>query len=351
MKRTWLTILLAFSLVLTSAPLSDGWVWAESKADKAKKELEEIRKQKKGVQKELESVQKDVEKQKKKLNKLEKQLYTTEKKIGKIEKKMEVLEDQLGKREKLFKNRIRRMYQRGEMGYMTALLESDSLREFLDKFEALRLLVKQDHSVLEGYFNTKREYENRKQELTELQKEQKKSRDQVKEEYDKLAKTMKKHQKELASLEHKEELKEEEIQRITQLTSNTGNFSYGGGAFAWPANSRRINSPYGYRSSGFHYGIDIDGNLGDPIYAAASGVVKENGPASGYGWVIVIDHGSGLTTVYAHMYSNTVQVSTGQRVSKGQRIASIGNNGRSTGPHLHFEVRKNGTPQNPMNYY
>ena len=80
-------------------------------------------------------------------------------------------------------------------------------------------------------------------------------------------------------------------------------------------------------------------------------MVKESRPASGYGWVIVIDHGSGLTTVYGHMYSSTVLVSTGQRVSKGQRIASIGNNGRSTGPHLHFEVRKNGIPQNPMNYY
>lgn len=351
MKRTWLTILLAFSLALTTTLLPDGWVRAESKVEKAKKELKEIREEKKGVQKELEDVKKDVDEQKKKLNKLEKQLYDTEKKIDQVEKKMEVLKDQLGKREELFKNRIRRMYQRGEMGYMTALLEADSFREFLDKFEALRLLVKQDHSVLEGYFNTKKNYENQKRELTKLQAEQKEKRDEVKKEYDKLAKKMKEHQKELAKLEHKEELKEEEIQRITYLTSNTGNFAYGGGPFAWPANSRRINSPYGYRSGGYHYGIDIDGNLGDPIYAAASGVVKENGPASGYGWVIVIDHGSGLTTVYAHMYSNTVRVSAGQRVSKGQRIASIGNNGRSTGPHLHFEVRKNGTPQNPMNYY
>lgn len=351
MKRTWLTILLALSLVLTTTPFPEGWVWAESKVEKAKKELKDIREKKKDVQKDLEEVKKDVEEQKKKLNKLEKELHDTEKKIDKIEKEMKVLKEQLGKREQLFKNRIRRMYQRGEMGYMTALLEADSFREFLDKFEALRLLVKQDHSVLEGYFNTKSKFENEKRKLTELQEKQKEKRDDVKKEYDKLADKMKKHQKDLAKLKHDEELKEAEIQRITYLTSNTGNFAYGGGPFAWPANSRKINSPYGPRGGRNHYGIDIAGNLGDPIYAAASGVVKENGPASGYGWVIVIDHGSGLTTVYAHMYSNTVRVSTGQRVSKGQRIASIGNNGRSTGPHLHFEVRKNGSPQNPMNYY
>ena len=118
-------------------------------------------------------MKKDIEKQKKKLNKLEKELHDTEKKIDKIEKEMELLKEQLGKREQLFKNRIRRMYQRGEMGYMTALLEADSFREFLDKFEALRLLVKQDHSVLEGYFNTKRKFENEKRKLTELQEEAK----------------------------------------------------------------------------------------------------------------------------------------------------------------------------------
>ncbi len=119
---------------------------------------------KKDVQEKLEKVKKDVEEQKKKLNELEKELYDTEKKIDKIEKELEVLKDQLGKREELFKNRIRRMYQRGEMGYMTALLEADSFREFLDKFEALRLLVKQDHSVLEGYFNTKEQIREREAE-------------------------------------------------------------------------------------------------------------------------------------------------------------------------------------------
>jgi len=351
MKRTWLTILLVFSLALITTPLPDGWVWADNKVEKAKEELKNIRKDKKDVQEKLEKVKKDIEKQKKTLNELEKDLYDTEKKIDKIEKELDLLKDQLGKREELFKNRIRRMYQRGEMGYMTALLEADSFREFLDKFEALRLLEKQDHSVLEGYFKTKEKFESEKRKLTALQEEQKEKRDKVKKKYDKLASTMKKHEKELAKLEHEEELKEAEIQRITYLTSNTGNFAYGGGPLAWPANSRRINSPYGPRGGRYHYGIDIDGNLGDPIYAAASGIVKESRPASGYGWVIVIDHGSGLTTVYGHMYSSTVLVSTGQRVSKGQRIASIGNNGRSTGPHLHFEVRKNGSPQNPMNYY
>lgn len=351
MKRTWLTILLAFSLALTTTLLPDGWVRAENKIEKAKKELQEIRKEKKDVEKELEEVKKEIDDRKEKLNKLEKQMYETRERIKEIEKDLSVLQDQLDKREELFKRRIRRMYQRGEMGYMTALLEADSFREFLNKFEALRLLVKQDHTVLEGYLNTKRKFEEQKRQLSELQAQYEAERDEIKKEYDKLAETMKKHQEKLSKLEHKEELKQAEIERIYYLTYKTGNFKYNGEAFAWPANSRKINSPYGYRNGGYHYGIDIDGELGDPIYAAVSGFVKESRPANGYGWVIVIDHGSGLTTVYAHMYSSTVLVSPGQRVRKGQRIASIGNNGRSTGPHLHFEVRQNGTPQNPMNYY
>ena len=99
-----------------------------------------------------------------------------------------------------------------------------------------------------------------------------------------------------------------------------------------------------------HEGVDIGAPEGTPIVAAADGVVIKSGPASGYGWVIVIDHGGGLTTVYGHMYHSTVVVSQGEAVSKGQKIASIGNNGRSTGPHLHFEVRMNGNSLDPLKY-
>jgi murein DD-endopeptidase MepM/ murein hydrolase activator NlpD len=89
--------------------------------------------------------------------------------------------------------------------------------------------------------------------------------------------------------------------------------------------------------------------MGATIHAAASGKVIKNRPSNGYGWIVVIDHG-GLTTLYAHMYGNTVTVNVGDRVAAGQKIAEVGNNGRSTGPHLHFEVWKNGRKVDPAPY-
>jgi murein DD-endopeptidase MepM/ murein hydrolase activator NlpD len=91
-----------------------------------------------------------------------------------------------------------------------------------------------------------------------------------------------------------------------------------------------------------HEGIDIGAPLGTPILASDEGVVVESRVSIGYGWIIVIDHGNGMQTLYAHMYPGNVKVRVGQKVSKGQVIALVGSNGWSTGPHLHFEVHKNG---------
>ncbi|SDY12513.1 Peptidase family M23 [Thermoactinomyces sp. DSM 45892] len=82
-----------------------------------------------------------------------------------------------------------------------------------------------------------------------------------------------------------------------------------------------------------------------------NGVVTKAGPSRGYGNLIIINHGNGLETWYAHMYSNQIYVHVGQTVTAGQNIAGVGSSGGSTGPHLHFEVRKNGTPVNPVGYY
>lgn len=121
------------------------------------------------------------------------------------------------------------------------------------------------------------------------------------------------------------------------------------GRFGWPSASRRISSYFGPRGRGYHYGIDISGPVGTAIYAADSGVVTFSGSSGSYGRTVIINHGNGLTTLYAHNSSNLVSV--GARVSKGQRIANMGVTGNATGSHLHFEIRINGTKVNPMRYY
>jgi len=115
----------------------------------------------------------------------------------------------------------------------------------------------------------------------------------------------------------------------------------------WPL-AGRINSYYGYREGEFHTGLDINGYQGDPYVAAATGTVVSAGWDGNYGNSILIDHGNGIFTRYAH--SSMLLVSEGQKVSKGQTIGLVGSTGRSTGPHLHFEVIINGDFANPLNY-
>ncbi len=123
--------------------------------------------------------------------------------------------------------------------------------------------------------------------------------------------------------------------------------SRGGGRLVWPA-SGSVSSGFGTRGGRDHTGIDIVGRVGSPVVAAEAGTVIRAGWYSGYGKCIDISHGSGVVTRYAHLSS--INVSNGQVVSRGEYIGGVGNTGRSTGPHLHFEVIINGTPHNPLNF-
>jgi murein DD-endopeptidase MepM/ murein hydrolase activator NlpD len=115
----------------------------------------------------------------------------------------------------------------------------------------------------------------------------------------------------------------------------------------WPVQGV-LTSPYGMRWGRMHEGIDIGAPTGTPIYAAAGGTVNYAGWEGGYGNLTLIDHGNGLATAYGHQ--SRFAVSSGQTVSRGQLIGYVGSTGHSTGPHVHFEVRVNGVPNDPLNY-
>ncbi len=132
-----------------------------------------------------------------------------------------------------------------------------------------------------------------------------------------------------------------------QISSRSSGYSGGSGVLSWPK-SGKITSPYGTRSRGFHSGIDISAKVGESVYAAAGGKVVLASWYYGYGNCILIDHGNGMKTRYAHLSSYNCKV--GDTVSRGQLIAHSGNTGNTTGPHLHFEVIVNGSTKNPVNY-
>ena len=135
------------------------------------------------------------------------------------------------------------------------------------------------------------------------------------------------------------------------IIPNTGSSSISSRSFIWPLNGL-ITSQFGIRTLGnrrdYHTGIDIDARTGALIKAAESGKVSFSGYINGYGNVVIIDHAGGYSTVYAHSSSNLVK--EGQEVTKGEVICKSGSTGNATGSHLHFEIRENGKPVNPLNY-
>lgn len=147
------------------------------------------------------------------------------------------------------------------------------------------------------------------------------------------------------------------IPKVTIKTTTTSTTAYASTATAnvaaaqggiWPTTARYVSSPFGYRGGSLHTGMDIAGRGGDPIYAYKSGLVTFAGWGGAYGNMLKVDHGNGVATWYAHC--SALLVSAGDTVSMGQVIAKEGTTGNSTGNHLHFEIRINGTPVNPYGY-
>lgn len=118
--------------------------------------------------------------------------------------------------------------------------------------------------------------------------------------------------------------------------------------FLWPVESGKLTSGFGMRRGRWHEGIDLKAPLGTSIRAMASGRVVFSGAMRGYGKIVVLYHGGGLSSVYAHNHENLVRV--GQRVTQGESIATLGNSGRTRGAHLHFEIREEGKAVNPLKW-
>lgn len=247
--------------------------------------------------------------------------------------------------------RLRTMYKNGSIGYLEVILGSHSISEFISNVEMIKRIYKNDQDVLQTLKEQKKVLEKKEAKLQEEQNKLKKLQDEAKAKEEELKARCDKYKSQIAKLE-----KQAEQVRADIAAKQNPNRKYEGGAFSWPAPSShiitsnfgwRIHPVYGYGKG--HTGVDIGISYGTVVAAASGTVIVAQGGYGGYGNAIVIDHGSGISTLYGHL--SQFKVHTGQHVSKGQAIAVSGNTGVSTGPHLHFEVRISGNPVNPMSYF
>lgn len=274
------------------------------------------------------------------------------------------------------KQRIKFMYEQGNYLYMELIFSSDSFGEMLNKAEYIEMLSAYDREKLDEYVATRELIELYKEQLEEDMAYLEEAKAGVESEEASLNEligekkraiegvTLDISNKEAAIAEYEADIKEqtETIAALEKIVAEekaklaeANGIKYDGGMFTWPAPSyTAISSDYGNRIHPilkvpqFHNGVDMAAPGGSPILAAYDGQVVAADYSGSMGNYIMIDHGDGLYTIYMH--ASALYVSKGEFVTKGQNIAAVGSTGRSTGNHLHFTVRLNGSYVSPWNY-
>lgn len=271
------------------------------------------------------------------------EINTAQAKINETKKNIETQQSNLDKR-------LRTMYKNGSVGFLDVLFSSSSITEFISNVELVQKIYQSDQETLTTL-------QKQHKELETLQASLEKQQSELKTQQAEVTSKMAELQKDKNALQTKINALNEEADRITSEIQGgqDSDAVYEGGQFQWPTTSHTITSSFGYRIHPItgiwtgHTGVDIAANAGSPVYAAADGKVILARWYGGYGNAVVIDHGSGISTLYGH--NSRLLVSNGQTVKRGQQIAKAGSTGWSTGPHVHFEVRINGNYVNPMNYF
>ncbi len=326
--------------------------------------------------------------------------------IDKLHETIKVLEKKIADRDELIKERLRAVQERGgSVNYLDVLLGASSFADFIDRFSAVNTLMDADRKILEEQAADKKSLEEQKASVEEKLAKQKQSQNKLmnlkatldsqkvskgklvdkleaqqallitekkglEKEHEETHKVSKEIENKIvaeqsrlieiarqAEIAQKKKAAEERAKSTSVSSPSTPEpVSVSSGTWTRPA-AGRFSSTFGGRNIGsgneFHYGSDIANSIGTPVVSAADGVISHAGPMGTYGNVIMITHsinGQIFTTVYAHL--SGINVGVGQSVSKGQLVGKMGNTGRSTGPHLHFEVHVgpwNGSRSNAVN--
>ena len=306
----------------------------------------------------------------KKYTDIQNQINSLEQEIANTDTELVTIEAEYERKDKLLKKRVVAMYEDGDASYLDVLLSSRSLIEFLSNYYMLEQIIELDNNMLDELEKQKNTIEKKKAE-----QEQKKvdlrvakakegqmqilmqNQKMLQENY---AAKLTNEEKELHDKIEAYKAEQAEIERLIQEAIQwSGNLAiqYKGGVMIWPVGieGTYITSSYGNRLhpvqgvNRYHDGIDIgNAGFGAPVVAAADGFVTYAGVMGGYGNCVMINHGDGIITLYGH--GQEIKTTLGASVKQGDVIMAVGSTGVSTGPHLHFEVRKYGVPVDPIPY-
>lgn len=385
--RRVLTLVLALALVI---PLSGPTVVMESGAvtqqeiDALKSDANQLNQQKKDIQNQLKSVRADKNDALGKKELLEEQIDVIQNEISNLNAQITKYSELIGQKEtelaeneekrqeqyELFCQRVRVMEEEGQTSYWSILFDSSDFSDLLDNFMMIEEFIEYDNGIMENLLALQKQIEEEKAELETAKAEQETAKQaQVtaqqelksqEAEVDKLIGEISAKEDQLEAIEANlkaaaaaadAEIKKKEKElaaQIKNVPSESG--------FLWPlTNYNTLSSLYGSRihpitgKPNNHTGIDIPAPKGTPILAAKSGVVVTSVKQGSYGNYVVVSHSDGTSTLYAHMSVRSVK--EGQTVKQGQKLGEVGTTGSSTGNHLHFEVRVNGSRVDPLNYF
>ena len=335
------------------------------------------------VSEQLHQIQVELDQATANLKNYDQQRMSVENEIVKNEKLLAEAQARLSKGEGVFNKRVRDIYINGRLSYLEVIIGAKDFSDFANRVEMLKRIIDADIKLISSIKTEREEISQRKATLeadrakvVELENKAREAQAVIQKKKDEQSAILAQAQNDKAVAEQMQAdlqassdairamLQQRAAERAAaaaaaaqaaQSSGGGSDYTYvqGTGQLAWPV-SGVITSGFGWREHPifgrqiFHTGIDIGVDEGTPVHAADSGTVVYSGWMDGYGYAVVIDHGNGISTLCAH--NSDLAVSEGQSVSKGAVIAYAGSTGNATGPHVHFEVRVNGDPVNPLGY-
>lgn len=405
-SRAYIVALISLIILLSSTALSFGATRADleasrRKAAEAREAAERAQATADALRKEVEALDRNIASLEAEVRTLEPRIKAASTRTSKLKAEIARLRAKIAQKEaeiahtqadyelqvELFSTRMSTSYKQGDLFYLNLLFSAENLADLIARTALVQRVIESNRDIALRLADTKAKLEQRKAELartlesvqvkrTEAEMVEKSLRDlqarrmavarqqkAVQNQKSALMSENAANAERLRKLAEEEERESARIEAELRARSSSGSGIYNG-IMAWPTPGfYNITSGFGYRihpifgTRRMHTGIDIGSNTDPPesidgaaVVASGNGTVIYTGYRGGYGNTVMIDHGNGVVTLYAHMQNGGITVSDGESVSKGQRIGTVGSTGYSTGPHLHFEVRINGAPVDPMRY-